>query len=444
MTTRVGPGESLPGGVVCGVAPGSSAEEAGIRAGDRLVSVDGLPLRDVLDWQWLTAEDEFDVGVVSAGARERMVRVVDAAAPTGVEFADRLFDGVRTCENACGFCFVSQLPPGLRDALYVRDDDFRLSFLDGNFVTLTNVDDDDVARIVEQRLSPLHVSVHATDPEVRRALMCAGVPDEALRRVDELLTGGIELHVQVVLVPGVNDGEVLEGTLAWLADREGVTSVGVVPVGHTRHQSRITRSFEEPEAAAAVIEALTPWQGRMAAERGTRWVYAADELYLAAGRDVPPADEYDGYPQYENGIGMVRDFLDEWDASCRSASALGEARRLVVVTGEMFAPVLERVWPVPGGVMGVRNAFFGGNVAVTGLLTGKDVASAVAARGGDATYLVPDVVVNRDGLTLDGMDAAGIVRAAGGADVRLISCGAAALSAAAHEGYLPAPIEREA
>lgn len=426
------------GGRVEAVEPGSPAERAGIAPGDVVVRVDGEPVRDVIDWQWLTSEDVADVEVlpVGGGAAKtvRVERAWDEA--LGVSFADTVFDGVRECDNACAFCFVSQLPPGLRPALYVRDDDYRLSFLSGNFVTLTNMSDEDIDRVIVQRLSPLYVSLHAVDPGVRRRLVCPTVEDRALEFADALLEAGIDLHVQIVLVPGANDGEVLDATLAWLAERPGVVSVGIVPVGYTSHQSRITSSFADPHAAAVVLDRLQSWRERMAVERDERWVHAADELYLAAGRELPAWDDYDGFPQYENGIGLARAFRDELaalvDATPAPERICETCEQCTLVTGDLFAPVLREAsatftrFCADARVLTVRNALFGGNVSVAGLLTGHDIVSAVRHSELPEPFLVPDVVLNADGLTLDDV-AAGDLATLSGKDVRVVPCDAAGL-----------------
>ena len=426
------------GGRVVSVDPAGAGARAGIFAGDLVLGVEGHRLRDVIDWLWLTADTPVRV-TVRRGAHEQTLRLDRSYdEELGVEFADVVFDGIRTCDNACLFCFVSQLPRGLRPSLYVRDDDFRLSFLTGNFVTLTNVTDDDVARILEQRLSPLYVSLHAVDIDVRTSLVCASAEDRTLERIDELAAGGIEMHAQIVLVPGVNDGEQLQRTLEWLAARDAVASVGVVPLGYTSSQQRFARSYEDRDAAASVLDSLELWRAGMADERGMRWVYAADEFYLAAGREFPTADDYDGYPQFENGIGMARAFLDEFEEAVVMADGTppaGEpARPVALVTGELFAPVLRRLVPGLGDlgveprVLAVPNRFMGGDVSVAGLLTGRDVVEAVRDDLGGPVYLVPDVVVNSDGLMLDDIPAADLSRLSG-KDVRLVPPDAASLVA---------------
>jgi putative radical SAM enzyme (TIGR03279 family) len=422
------------GGLIAGIAPASPAARAGLVAGDRIDAVDGQPLADILDWQWHTDSSAITLAVASAGgATARQVPLSrEPGEQWGIRFESPLFDSIHTCQNACVFCFMTQLPRGLRPALYVRDDDFRLSFLDGNFITLTNLSDADVERISTQSLSPLYVSLHAVDPDVRARLLCAR-EDRALDRFDELLEGGIDLHVQVVLVPGVNDGAQLDRTLTWLAEREGVLSVGVVPLGYTDHQDRFSASYETPESAAALLDQLAPWQEAFRARDGLTWVYAADEFYLNAGRQLPEAAYYDGFPQYENGIGLVRSFLDEFAAAGDAAAAPSTRVPTGIVTGTLFAPVLERLLldaaPAfdPVRVIPVHNRFFGGNVSVTGLLTATDIARTLAEETAlPARVLVPDVIFNADGLTLDGADLAALASRTP-VELGVVSCDAADL-----------------
>ncbi len=437
MPSRADYGAHVPavtgGGVVATVEEGSPAARAGLVAGDTIVTVDGCALRDVIDWQWLADGDAARLAVRGASGAMWETQVGRSLGePWGVAFTETVFDGVRTCRNRCAFCFMTQLPPGLRRALYVRDDDYRLSFLQGNFVTLTNLSDADVERIVEQHLSPLYVSLHSTDPGIRRELICAR-EDRGLERFDELREAGIDLHVQIVLVPGVNDGVHLDESLTWLARRDGVVSVGLVPLGFTAHQRRFATSYDDAGAAAAVVAQIEPWQRAFAERDGVRWVYLADEFYLRAGLPVPHAECYDGFPQYENGIGLVRDWLDDVDASREGLKAAVGALEspVTLVTGELFAPVLARTvqaLDAPGAleVRAVRNGYFGGNVTVTGLLTGPDLFEALAGSPRDSIVLVPDIVVNSDGLLLDGTVAAELAERSG-RDVRLVSCDAAGL-----------------
>ncbi len=433
------------GGLIASVDPFSPAERAGLRPGDMVVSAEGMTLRDVLEWRWIADGPRVQIEVANeSGTVRPVVLERDAGEVWGFEFADAIFDSVRTCRNDCAFCFMTQLPRGMRRSLYLRDDDYRLSFLQGNFITLTNLTDADVDRIVEQHLSPLYVSLHAVDPEVRSRLVCAR-EDRATNRFDELLSEGIEIHVQIVLVPGVNDGPELQSTLTWLAEREGVASVGVVPLGYTRHQTTFSAGYTDSEAALAIIEQVRPWQFAMRERDGITWVHLADEFYLNARERFPTAEHYDGFPQYENGIGIVRTFVDEATAAREEiASAIAElpaeAESVTVVTGVMAATSIAGALEACAAVGRMRllvvpNRFFGGNVSVAGLLTGEDLSSAITAdleRLGAAEddsgriYLIPDVVMNADGITLDDLTL-GDIRERSGADVRLVSSDAAGL-----------------
>ncbi len=428
------------GGLIAAVVPSSPADRAGLLAGDRVVAVDGSAVDDVVDWQWYTDSDAVTLSVVSSSGDARSVNLQrEPGTPWGIDFADAVFDGIRTCGNTCVFCFMTQLPGGMRKALYLRDDDFRLSFLQGNFVTLTNLSDADVVRISEQHLSPLYVSVHAVEPDVRGSLVCAR-EDRALERIDQLLDEGIDLHAQIVLVPGVNDAEHLDRSLTWLAEREGIVSVGIVPLGYTRHQERFSASYNDPVSAAMVIQQVQRWQFGSRERDGVTWVHLADEFYLNAKAPFPTAEWYDDYPQYENGIGLVRSLADEVGAlreplteAVRALPAESEA--VTIVTGVMAATTIAgalNACDAAGRVrlLAVPNRFFGGNVGVTGLLTGADLVSAVTADRGSSrrpsAYIVPDVILNADGLTLDDMSVEDLRRASG-ADLRVVSCDAAGL-----------------
>lgn len=445
---RCGATAKPAGALVVAVDPESPADDAGFEPGCRVTSVDGQPLRDLIDWRWLTSDDAITVGYIDLDGESGEVELErDEGEPWGFSFDGAVFDGVRQCRNACTFCFMRQLPSGMRPSLTLRDDDFRLSFLAGTFVTLTNLSPAEERRIVEQRISPLRVSLHASDPDVRRALMGRHA-QHGIDALDRLLAAGIEARTQIVLVPGCNDGAALEQTLRWAYERPGILDVGIVPLGYTRHQRVFDRSFNEPEQARAVIDAIAPFQRRARAERGTPWVFAADEFYRNAYRDdvlgsLPPASDYGDYSMFEDGIGILRSCADDWRAAVASGEAARCARALEdaglrarYVAGcalrETF-PALVAESPLAGLLepLFVENRFFGGNVDVTGLLCGCDVAEAIraaasapaagAAGSRRELFLLPRVMFNDDGQTLDGWTLED-VRKAANCPVSVVSC----------------------
>ncbi|MCI9128830.1 MAG: DUF512 domain-containing protein [Eggerthellaceae bacterium] len=423
---------SAPRAVIASVDEDSPAYLAGFEPGDAITAVDGAPLRDILDWKWMTSEDACVLSYIGVDGDAGDVELErDVGESWGIAFTDAIFNGVKVCKNDCTFCFMKQLPRDLRKTLYVRDDDVRLSFLQGNFVTLTNLDEADVARIVEQRISPLRVSLHASDPEVRRVMIGRNA-QKGIDNLEALLAAGIEFDAQIVLVPGANDGDVLDETLRWAYERPNIKTVGIVPLGYTKHQSAFSKSFNEPEDALKVIQQIRPFQVRAEAERGHAWAYAADELYLNAyGDDVldqlPGAGFYGDFSMFEDGIGIVRACVDDFLAA-ENEGCLGEAHDLlqaqglhaVILAGMAMEPYFGRL--IEGSSLAgaasalfVRNEFFGGNVNVTGLLSGEDMAAAIRSYEGTdgCIYLLPEVAFNSDGLTVDGMTADDIARVSG-------------------------------
>ncbi len=404
------------GAVVLSVRVDSPAYDAGIEPGMHILAVNGMPLRDMIDWLWEASDEAVILEVLDPrdGARDtcELERFPDE--DWGIAFDGAVFDGMRTCVNACTFCFMHMLPPHMRDTLYIRDDDYRLSFLQGNFVTLTNMSDDDVERVISQRLSPMNVSLHAVDPDVRRALMGRNAA-RGMVVLERLIAADIEIHAQVVLLPGVNDGVELDRTLAWCAARPQVTSLGIVPLGYTRYQYRFTASYSDnPAAARAVIEQVRPYQEAMRRARGQTVFQLGDEFYLDSGVSVPPAETYDGYPQFYDGIGMVRSYLDETDELIASegdrlarvhALRARSGKRLAVVSGQAAASIVARLVASEafgGTVVAIKNRYFGGNVDVTGLICAEDLLEQLPDDLIDVMLFVPDVMFNADGLTLDG------------------------------------------
>jgi putative radical SAM enzyme (TIGR03279 family) len=391
---------------VAAVAPHSIAEEIGLQAGTELLSVDGRELEDFLDWEFLTAEDQFLLLVREPGGE---VVEFDIERPEGLPMGVSLEPPrIRRCANRCDFCFVDGLPQGLRPTLYIRDDDYRLSFKYGNFATLTNLKPRDRARILEYRLSPLYVSVHATDPVVRRYLLRNPLAPDIMEQLTDFASHGIQFHTQVVLSPGVNDGPVLRRTLADLyALGSAALSASVVPVGLTefsKHQLVREPTREECRAALAIVEA----QAEVAwAERGSPWVHGADELYLGAEVELPPAAHYGEFEQVENGVGSVR-YLQQRIAAAGPQLAGWAGRRIGVVTGTSMARLMPQVLGPLAAATGARfelipveNSLFGPSVTCAGLLPGAVLCSALAERRDLDLALVPGEALNDDGLFLD-------------------------------------------
>ncbi len=415
--------ERSPGGEIAAVT--EVARAAGLLPGDRILAVNGHPLRDIIDFRFY-ADGPKATFLVRRGEEERTVTLRRPPGegglpvqPWGIEFVQPIFDRIRLCTNRCPFCFLDQLPAGLRPSLYLRDDDYRLSFLYGNFVTLTNLHPEDWERLTEQRLSPLYVSVHATEPELRRLLLGRReIPDvrEQLVRLGRL---GIVVHTQVVLCPGVNDGAHLERTLEDLAGLfPTVRSVALVPVGLTRFRRPAQADLEgtafplRPYTSAeayALLRWAAPRQHALRKRWGCTFLYPADEFYLLAGQPVPAAHRYDGFPQAENGVGLVRLLLDDWARLRRRLpQERFRPRRLSLLCGILIAPLLSRLAgefsALQEGlsieVVPVENTTFGSTVTVSGLLTGEALRAGLQRARGEILFL-PRVAFDERGKTLD-------------------------------------------
>ena len=421
---------------VVAVAPGSPAARAGLAPGDEVVLVSGRAPRDVIEWRVLVDEADVELEVRSGGLERTVVVPKREGEPLGAEVSSSLFDQVRTCDNHCEFCFIYQLPPGMRPSLYLKDDDYRLSFLYGNFTTLTRFTEADLERVVTERLSPLNVSIHATDPDVRSRMLRNRRGATSLRWLRALLDHGIEVHGQVVVCPGVNDGEVLADTLVGVLDEyPELASVAVVPLGVSRWSDEAAMRSHTRAEAEAVVDLVAAWQARFLALLGRRLVFAADEYHLLAGRPFPHPDTYEGFAMHEDGIGMARTFEAEFLG--RSDGATGpragffswvdgapaegyraprtapgqvtvrprRAAPVGILTGPYGAQVLEPLVASLGRpdvrIVPVANDFFGGNIGVTGLMVGSDLARTLAAEPEGHRYLLPDVCLS-GGTFLDG------------------------------------------
>ena len=457
--------------LVVSVAPGSAAESSGVLPGDEIVRVNGDMPRDIIEWQIATDEADVELDISRGGLELSMSIEKPEGAPLGVEVSSAVFDRVRTCDNHCEFCFIYQLPKGMRRSLYLKDDDYRLSFLYGNFTTLTRFTEADLERVVTERLSPLHVSIHATDPDVRSEMLKNPRGAMSLRWLRALLDHDVAVKGQVVVCPGVNDGTVLDDTMAGVLDRyPELDSVAVVPLGISKFNGEAAMRLHTSDEARVVVDTVARWQDIFLQTLGKRMVYAADEYYLMASRPFPAAEHYDGFHMHEDGIGMARTFEAEFHgctdsvtgvqrgffasvdappnpaaytglrSACVSAPGSAAVTSSVklrprqsapvgVLTGTLGAPVIgpliEMLDRPDVRVLPVANDFFGGNTGVTGLITGADVARVLGDEPGSHRYLLPDVCLSDDGRFLDGMTIDELPRA-----VEVIATDGAALRSA--------------
>jgi putative radical SAM enzyme (TIGR03279 family) len=391
---------------VARVAPGSIAEEIGIVPGTELVSVNGRAVQDFLDWEFLSAEDEIVVEAREPGGDAIEYEI---ARPEGESLGVALEPpNVRRCANRCEFCFIEGLPQGLRKNLYIRDDDYRLSFTYGNFATLSNVKERDIARILEYRLSPLYISVHATNWEARKVLLNNPRVPNIVEQLGRLAEGGIQFHSQMVVVPGLNDGEVLEESLRDLWNMgDAVLSAAVVPVGLTQFSHLYSGESLSREKSLELLEQVERWGKRALLERGETWVFGSDELYLLAGRELPPAEHYGEFAQIENGIGSI--------TSLRMRVADGlvdlpdlKGTRIGVVTGKamtnLMPELLEKISAVTGAefeLIPMENSLFGPTITTAGLLVGADIRRALEGRADLDIALIPAETINEDRIFLD-------------------------------------------
>jgi putative radical SAM enzyme (TIGR03279 family) len=391
---------------VKGVQAGSVAEELGIVSGTELLTVNGRELADFLDWEFLTADDEL---IIEARLPDGETIVYDVERPEGEGMGVELEPPtIRRCANRCEFCFIEGLPKGLRKPLYVRDDDYRLSFAYGNFATLSNLKDRDIARILEYRLSPLYISVHATPWEARKVLLNNPRVPNIVEQLTKLAEGGIQFHGQMVIVPGLNDGEILEESMRDLwAFGDAVLSVAIVPVGLTQFSHLYTGKSMDRHSAENLLQAIDRWAARARAERGESWVYGSDELYLLAERPLPTAEYYGDFPQVENGVGAVAALRQRVREGLDSLPRL-DGRRIGVVTGVSMAALmpelLDQISAATGAhfeLMVAENSLFGPTTTTAGLLVGADIRRVLRERHDLDFALIPAECINDGGVFLD-------------------------------------------
>ncbi|HJM96645.1 MAG: DUF512 domain-containing protein [Acidimicrobiales bacterium] len=422
---------------VVDVHPGSPADLAGISIDDEILSLNGEVLRDVIRYQILTDEPNIDIALNRGGIAIDLQIDKRPGESLGVEVHSAVFDQIRTCDNHCEFCFIYQLPKGLRESLYLKDDDYRLSFLYGNFTTLTRFTEADLERVVTEGLSPLNVSIHATDPKIRNEMLRNRRGGPSLRWLKALLNHGVSIHGQLVICPEINSEMILEDTLCTIFEQyRSLRSLCVVPLGVSKHSKEKRMRPHTKEEAGNVINTVERWQQTFLRHEGRMLVHVADEYYLIAGREFPPTEHYDSFDMYEDGVGIVRTFEREFNGEVHEATntaagffawvdgAPSEGYRSIrnpgqtttyrskgntpvgILTGEYGArtlsPLVASLDNNDIRIIPVKNKFFGGNVAVAGLLVGEDIARTLQSEPDDHRYLLPDVCLSQ-GKFLDGM-----------------------------------------
>ncbi|NJD04481.1 MAG: DUF512 domain-containing protein [Ruminiclostridium sp.] len=375
------------------VEPGSIADEAGIERGDKLISISGQKIKDIFDYRFLTAEETLTICVQKKDGEVWEIEVEkDQYEDLGMDFEDSLMDASKSCTNKCIFCFIDQLPEGMRETLYFKDDDSRLSYLSGNYATLTNMKDEDLDRIIRYKMSPLNVSVHTTNPELRKFMLGNRFGGAVLAKMRKLAEGGISMNTQIVLCRGINDGDELDRTISELSGLyPGMSSISVVPVGLTRWRKGLhsLRAYDK-DSSAEVVHQVEKWQKKLLEEKESRIAYIADEFYIMSEIELPGYSEYEDFPQLENGVGLVAVLKNEFDEYLESFGSgepagryNGVERHISIATGvsvykyikEMTDRLEKRYNKLNVTVYPIKNDFFGENVTVTGLLTGRDIAA---------------------------------------------------------------------
>ena len=403
--------------VIQSVAPGSIAEEMEIEAGDTLLQINGKDIEDIFDYQYLTQDEYIEVLIRKPDGEEWLLEIdKEYSEDLGITFENGLMDDYRSCHNKCIFCFIDQMPKGMRETLYFKDDDSRLSFLQGNYVTLTNMSDEDVGRIIKYHLSPINISFQTTNPELRCKMLNNRFAGKALEQVKKLYEAGITMNGQIVLCKGVNDGAELERSISDLtAYLPHLESVSVVPVGLSKYRDGLypLEPFHK-EDAREVLSCIHKWQKKVFAEYGVHFIHASDEWYILAEEELPEESRYDGYLQLENGVGMLRLLMEEFKEAlekARQEKKYGSSKgRMALITGRLAYPYIQKMADqmmevFPGlqiRVYAIRNDFFGERITVSGLLTGQDIIKQLTDKElGDRVLLPQNVLRSGENYFLD-------------------------------------------
>ncbi len=393
--------------VVRNVLPDSIAEECGFEPGDGIVEINGHRIEDIFDYQYYMEDEFLEILAVTKDGEECVIEVEkDPDEDLGIVFENSLMDDYKSCSNKCVFCFIDQMPPGMRETLYFKDDDSRLSFLQGNYITLTNMDYDNIDRIIQYHLAPINISVHTTNPELRIEMLHNRFAGDILEKIRRLYDAGIPMNSQIVLCRGINDGKELDRTIRDLSEfLPYMESLSVVPVGMTRYREGLAKleSFGK-EDAEKVLNQILRWQERLRKEHGTNFVHASDEWFILAERDIPPAEYYEGYGQLENGVGMIRLLCEEVHQRLSELSGDDRRKTLSIATGVLAWPTIRRLadevtakYPnIEVHVYRIINHFFGESITVSGLITGRDLIEQLKGENLGEELLIPCNMMKAD------------------------------------------------
>ncbi len=410
------------------IIPGSPALKAGVRPGDLLNKINGSSISDVLDYMFYSAECNVRLDIIRDGSEISVTIEKNEYDDLGLEFETFLMDKKQSCRNKCVFCFIDQMPPGMRESLYFKDDDTRLSFLQGNYVTLTNLEQSDINRIIKMKLN-MNVSVHTTNPELRNKMMCNRFAGEKLDFIRQLAENGINLNCQIVCCPELNDGDELRRTLRDLGElMPNITSIAVVPVGLTKFRKGLypLTPFSK-ELAGEVIDMIEEFQQPFMEKSGSRTVFASDEFYLLAERELPALEEYEDFPQYENGVGMIRSLVDEFGRAVMDSQWTGEYHKLSAATGysayetiKNLADIAHRHFPgIECTVYPIRNDFFGESITVAGLITAGDLIAQLKGKDlGERLLISKAMLRSGEDVFLDDLTVSDVEKALG---IRIIA-----------------------
>lgn len=393
------------------VEEGSYAWEAGINSGDKLLKINGHDFHDILEYRYLMSEYEVELEVEKADGTIEVVIIENDYEDIGIEFKEELIDKAQSCTNKCIFCFIDQLPKGMRETVYFKDDDTRLSFLQGNYVTLTNLSDEEIESLIAMHVSPINISVHTTNPELRKTMLCNRFAGKCYDIMQKFAQNDIVMNCQIVLCRGINDEDELNRSLCDMAKLyPAVGSISVVPVGLTKHREGLHKlEAYDAQSSKKVIEQVEKLQQKFLDELGTRLVYLSDEFYLNCGMDIPNADEYEGFPQIENGVGLIASMQEEFDSAIKYVKSSYSRKKVAIITGEIAAPFIEGLAKrlsdktnIQIDVYPVKNNFFGGGVNVAGLVCGSDIKKQLKGKIDAEIILIPDVMLrDNDRIFLD-------------------------------------------